>query len=83
VYMHDGAIVHDEQTALGEIAATARKVMYTLPVKTEEDDLAGVSSLMKHIPGAKTSAQKAAAKKTKTAKKSAKTKKRASGKAKK
>jgi putative ABC transport system ATP-binding protein len=50
VYMHDGQIVHDEQTAIGEVAATARKVIYTLPVKTEEDDLAGVSSLMKAIP---------------------------------
>ncbi|HEY8999258.1 MAG TPA: ABC transporter ATP-binding protein [Candidatus Saccharimonadales bacterium] len=57
VYMHDGAIVHDEQTALGEIAATARKVMYTLPVKTEEDDLAGVSTLMKHIPTKTTKAK--------------------------
>ncbi len=68
VYMHDGAIVHDEQTALGEIAATARKVMYTLPVKTEEDDLAGVSTLMKHIP---TKAEKAG--KAKAAKKPSKT----------
>ncbi len=47
VYMHDGQIVHDEQTALGEIAATARKVMYTIPTTSEEDDLAGVSVLMK------------------------------------
>jgi putative ABC transport system ATP-binding protein len=34
VYMHDGAIVHDEKTAIGEVAATARKVMYTIPAKT-------------------------------------------------
>jgi putative ABC transport system ATP-binding protein len=51
VYMHDGAIVHDEQTAIGDIAKIARKAIYTLPVKTEEDDLAGVSTLMKAIPG--------------------------------
>lgn len=50
VYMHDGAIVQDEQTNIGEIAATARKVMYTLPVKTEEDDLEGVSTLMHALP---------------------------------
>jgi len=50
VYMHDGAIVQDEQTRIGEIAATARKVMYTLPVKTEEDDLEGVSTLMHALP---------------------------------
>jgi ABC-type lipoprotein export system ATPase subunit len=68
VYMHDGQVVHDEETALGDIAPTARKVMYTIPVKTEDDDLAGVSTLMKVTPGgdksekARTSA-KAAAKK--------------------
>jgi putative ABC transport system ATP-binding protein len=46
VYMHDGAVIHDEKTAIGEVAATARKVMYTIPAKTIEDDLAGVSALM-------------------------------------
>lgn len=47
VYMHDGNVVHDEQTALGEVAKTARHMLYTIPTKTEEDDLAGVSVLMK------------------------------------
>ena len=50
VYMHDGSIIHDERTALGRVASTARKVLYTLPASTEEDDLAGVSALMKAIP---------------------------------
>jgi putative ABC transport system ATP-binding protein len=50
VYMHDGAVVQDEATRLGEIAATARKVMFTLPVKSEEDDLEGVSTLMHALP---------------------------------
>lgn len=50
VYMHDGAIVHDEQTAIGEVAATARKVMFTVPTTTEEDQLAGVSAIMKGVP---------------------------------
>jgi putative ABC transport system ATP-binding protein len=66
VYMHDGAIVHDEQTAIGEIAATARKVMFTIPTKTEEDDLAGVSSLMKAIPDREKAASKPSAKKKTT-----------------
>ncbi len=57
VYMHDGAIVHDEQTAIGEIASTARKAMYSLPVRTEEDDLAGVSTLMKAVPQAEKAAK--------------------------
>jgi putative ABC transport system ATP-binding protein len=51
VYMHDGAIVHDEHTRIGEVAATARRVMYSVPQTTAEDDLAGVSALMKALPG--------------------------------
>ncbi|HYH75410.1 MAG TPA: ABC transporter ATP-binding protein [Candidatus Saccharimonadales bacterium] len=50
VYMHDGAIVHDEQTAIGEVAQTARKIMFTVPATSEDDDLAGVSVLMKAVP---------------------------------
>jgi len=69
VYMHDGSIVHDEQTAIGDIAPTARKVMYTVPVKTEEDDLAGVSTLMKSVPGGdKAEKQKRGAKRNSTTK---------------
>ena len=37
--------------AIGEVAATAKKIMFTVPTKTEEDDLAGVSVLMKNVPG--------------------------------
>jgi putative ABC transport system ATP-binding protein len=51
VYMHDGSIIHDEKTALGQVATRARKVLYTLPTTSEEDDLAGVSALMKALPG--------------------------------
>lgn len=50
VYMHDGCIIHDEKTALGQVAATARKVLYTLTTTSEEDDLAGVSALMMALP---------------------------------
>lgn len=66
VYMHDGVIIHDEKTALGQVATTARKVLYTLPTTTEEDDLAGVSALMKALPakeGRSTKRKKAASKK--------------------
>lgn len=73
VYMHDGQVVHDEQTAIGDIAKTARRAIYTLPVKTEEDDLAGVSSLMKAIPGSD-KGDKPLEKKKKPAKKAKKTK---------
>ncbi len=50
VYMHDGSIIHDEKTALGQVASTARKVLYTVSKTSEEDDLAGVSALMKALP---------------------------------
>jgi putative ABC transport system ATP-binding protein len=50
LYMHDGAIIHDEKTALGRVATTARKVLYTLPTPVEDSDLAGVSALMKALP---------------------------------
>lgn len=50
VYMHDGTVIHDEKTKIGQVATTARKVLYTLPATSEEDDLAGVSTLMKALP---------------------------------
>jgi putative ABC transport system ATP-binding protein len=50
VYMHDGSIIHDEQSTIGRVATTARKVLYTLPTTKEEDDLAGVSTMMKALP---------------------------------
>lgn len=50
VYMHDGAVMHDEKTRIGEVAATVRRVMYNVPQTTVEDDLAGVSALMKALP---------------------------------
>jgi putative ABC transport system ATP-binding protein len=50
VYMHDGAIIHDEKTSLGKVASRARRVLYSIPTMSEEDQLAGVSALMKAIP---------------------------------
>jgi putative ABC transport system ATP-binding protein len=51
VYMHDGRVVHDESTKLGEVAALAKRIMYSIPDTTEDDDLAGVSMLMTALPG--------------------------------
>jgi putative ABC transport system ATP-binding protein len=50
VYMHDGSVVHDEKTKLGEVAALAKRIMYSVPETTEDDDLAGVSALMAAMP---------------------------------
>jgi putative ABC transport system ATP-binding protein len=66
VYMHDGQIIHDEKTSLGQVAARARKVLYTVPTTSEEDDLAGVSALMKALPGDDKSRRKPATKKPKS-----------------
>ncbi len=52
VFMHDGSIVSDEKSALGSVSTTVRRSMYFLPRLTEEDDLAGVSVLMKEMPDA-------------------------------
>lgn len=52
VYMHDGSIVQDEQTEVGQVAATAMRQMYAVAPTTAEDDLAGISALMKAIPNA-------------------------------
>jgi putative ABC transport system ATP-binding protein len=60
VYMHDGAIVYDEKTQLGRVANRARKVMYTLPATTDEDDVAGVSTLMHALPDKQQSKRKSA-----------------------
>jgi len=49
VYMRDGVIVQDESTAIGDIAKGARRSMF-IPLKTEEDDIAGVSTLMSALP---------------------------------
>jgi putative ABC transport system ATP-binding protein len=50
VYMHDGGIVHDQRTPLGEVATLAKRAMYLFPRRTEDDDLAGVSAVMEALP---------------------------------
>ncbi len=77
VYMHDGGIVLDQQTPVGEVPRAARKVMYLYPRRTEEDDLAGVSALMKSIPAKVVAKRKSrSSKKTSTARRPRKTRQR-------
>lgn len=64
LFMHDGSIIADEQSAIGEVPENARRSMYFMPRTTQEDDLAGVSALMSAIPD-KEEKKKAAAKKKK------------------
>lgn len=63
LYMHDGSIVYDETTKVGEVAPIARRVMYGPQKTSEEDDLAGVSALMNAVPGADTTMHTPAKKK--------------------
>jgi putative ABC transport system ATP-binding protein len=67
VYMHDGAVIHDEETKVGEVAAMALRQMYFVPETTAEDDLAGISALMKAVPQRTPAARKPAAKSRKKA----------------
>jgi putative ABC transport system ATP-binding protein len=62
VFMRDGAVVHDEVSSIGEVPSQARKLIHTPLYKTEEDDLAGVSALMKAIPEKEAPAAKRAKK---------------------
>lgn len=50
VFMQDGSIVADEQTAIGEMPESLRRSMYFMPKRTVTDDLKGVSVLMEAIP---------------------------------
>lgn len=58
IYMHDGAIVQDEKTEIGQVAKTARRQMYNVARASEEDDLAGVSTIMKALPSKPTARPK-------------------------
>jgi ABC-type lipoprotein export system ATPase subunit len=76
VYMRDGSIIQDESTLLGEVAATALKDMYAIPRTTVEDDLAGISALMKALPDVPTARSAGNAAKRKPKKSTRKTAKR-------
>ncbi|PID31684.1 ABC transporter [Candidatus Saccharibacteria bacterium] len=61
VFMHDGEIIADEQSKIGEVPEAARRSMYFMPRRSPEDDLAGVSVLMKHLLDTKYPAEEEAA----------------------
>jgi putative ABC transport system ATP-binding protein len=51
LYMYDGQIVGDEKTPLGQMARHARRIFFRKPRVTDEDITAGVSAMLKDIPG--------------------------------
>jgi len=70
VFMHDGSIISDEKSAIGRVSEVVRKSMYSLPKMTEDDTLAGVSTLMHAFPGEESIPKKVT--KTKTSKRNPK-----------
>lgn len=69
VYMHDGGIIKDEKNVMGQVARTAFKQMYSVPETTAEDDLAGISALMKALPHKESERKKPGKPKAKPARK--------------
>lgn len=51
IYMHDGMIAGDEKTAIGTRAKGVRKTYYRRQRLSGDDIAAGVSALMKQVPG--------------------------------
>jgi putative ABC transport system ATP-binding protein len=50
IYMHDGMIIGDEKTAIGDVAKGVRQSYYQRREMTDEDIVAGVSALMHKVP---------------------------------
>lgn len=51
IYMHDGMIVGDEHTAIGRLAKGVHRTYYKRHKSTDQDVVAGVSALMRDVPG--------------------------------
>lgn len=68
LFMHDGAIIADEASSIGQIPDMARR-LYFIPKTTAEDDMAGISALMQALPS-KLKPKKSARKPRKTKPKS-------------
>ncbi|OGL38856.1 hypothetical protein A3J32_02835 [Candidatus Saccharibacteria bacterium RIFCSPLOWO2_02_FULL_46_7] len=51
IYMRDGMVVEEESTSIGAIAKGALRTYLRKRKTTEEDVLAGVSALLKDVPG--------------------------------
>ena len=51
IYMYDGMIIGDEKTAIGQMARGARRTYFKKPKTTDDDIAAGVSALLKDVPG--------------------------------
>jgi ABC-type methionine transport system ATPase subunit len=50
IYMHDGMVIGDEKTAIGDMAKGARRTYFRRYKTTEDDIIAGVSAMMREVP---------------------------------
>ena len=57
IYMYDGMIVGDEQTPIGQMARRARRIYFKKQKATDSDIAAGVSALLKDVPGKEVTAK--------------------------
>lgn len=58
LYMYDGMVVGDEATSIGDMAKGARKTYFEKRGITDEDIIAGVSALMRDVPGKELASKK-------------------------
>ena len=76
IYMYDGMIVGDEKTPIGQMARHARRIYFKKQRVTDSDIAAGVSAMLKDIPGkeitSKTKRKKATGRKRRLIKRSKK-----------
>lgn len=76
IYMYDGMIVGDEKTPIGQMARHARRIYFKKQRVTDNDIAAGVSAMLKDIPGkeitSKTKPKKATGRKRRLIKRSRK-----------
>lgn len=63
LYMHDGGIVFDEQTKIGEVPVRARSGGQDKPKTDEEEQLEGISAFMAAVPAKSPPTRKALTKK--------------------
>ncbi len=68
VFMHDGSIVADEKSDFGQIPGFIKRRMYSVKIKTQQDDLEGVSAMMKALPDKEAKKTKSSSKRTKARK---------------
>ncbi|MBI2592286.1 ABC transporter ATP-binding protein [Candidatus Saccharibacteria bacterium] len=57
IYMRDGTIVEDESTSIGAVAKGALRTYLRRRKTTQEDVIAGVSALLKDVPGKELASQ--------------------------